>query len=284
MARSRSRRGARPGFDRPRVLWVVTLLVLVLLYLPLGVVFLYSFNSSNSLVSFAGFSLRWYRSVFENGDMLASLWVSVQVAVVTTVASVLLGTLLAFGVVRGLAALGRPAQAAVFLRVVTPETATGVALLLMFTQLGFTLSNVTLVLAHVSLCVAFVTVVVTSRLTALNEEVEDAAMDLGATRLQAVWLVAVPALRPAILASGLLSFVLSFDNFITSFFTSGIGVPPLPVRIYSMIRYGVSPEVNAIGACMLVITVVVILAALAVARVAGRRRPRPYEKEAVTIG
>lgn len=273
----------RAAFDRPRTLWGVTALVLALLYLPLGVVFLYSFNSSSSLVQFDGFSLQWYRAVLDNGQMLDSLRVSVEVAVVTTVVSVVLGTLLSFGVVRGMAALGRPVQASVLLRVVTPETATGVALLLMFTQLGVTLSRVTLVLAHVSLCIAFVAVVITSRLSQLNHEVEEAAMDLGATRLQSVWLVAIPALRPAIVSSALLSFVLSFDNFITSFFTSGIGVPPLPVRIYSMIRYGVSPEVNAIGACMLVITVLVIVLAMLVARLGGRRRTPDFRQEDATI-
>jgi ABC-type spermidine/putrescine transport system permease subunit II len=272
--------GERTAFDRPRTLWVVTCAVMVLLYLPLAVVFLYSFNSSDSLVQFEGFSLRWYRSVLDNGEMLASLRVSVEVALLSTVVSVVLGTLLSFGIVRAMRVLGRPAQASVFLRVVTPETATGVALLLMFTQLGFTLSRATLVLAHIALTIAFVAVVVTSRLTALNHEVEEAAMDLGATRLQSVWLVAVPALRPAIVASALLAFVLSFDNFITSFFTTGIGVPPLPVRIYSMVRYGVSPEVNAIGALMFVITVAVIVLAMVTSRLASRRRaPALVQKE-----
>lgn len=271
-------------FDRPRTLWVVTFSVLVLLYLPLAVVFLYSFNSSESLVQFEGFSLRWYRAVLDDGEMLASLRVSVEVALLTTVFSVLLGTLLSFGIVRAMPLLGRPAQASVLLRVVTPETATGVALLLMFTQLGFTLSRVTLVLAHVALTIAFVAVVVTSRLTALNDEVEEAAMDLGATRLQSVWLVAVPSLRPAIVASALLAFVLSFDNFITSFFTTGIGVPPLPVRIYSMIRYGVSPEVNAIGALMLVITVATIVVAMVASRLASRRRTPIVAQKVVDHG
>lgn len=273
----------RTAFDRPRTLWVVTVLVLGFLYLPLGVVFLYSFNSSNSLVELTGFSFRWYRAVFANGDMLGSLRVSVEVALVTTVLSVVLGTLLSLGVVRGMAAIGRPVQASVFLRVVTPETATGVAMLLMFTQLGITLSRATLVLAHVSLCVAFVSVVITSRLAGLNEELEEAAMDLGATRLQSVWLVAVPALRPAITASALLAFVLSFDNFITSYFTSGIGVPPLPVRIYSMIRYGVSPEVNAVGVCMLVVTVLAIVIGMLVTRAVGRRRTPTFHLEEASL-
>jgi ABC-type spermidine/putrescine transport system permease subunit II len=264
-------RHTRAGFDRPRVLWVVTILTLLFLYLPLAVVFAYSFNSSNSLTAFSGGSLRWYRTLFSDHDMLASLWVSLQIAVAATVGSVVFGTMLAIGIRRGFKSVGRPTNAAVFLRIVTPETATGVAMLLMFTQLGITLSIATVIISHIALCLAFVTVVIYSRLVQLNDEIEDSAMDLGATRLGAVWLVAVPALRPAIIASALLSFVLSFDDFITSFFTSGIGVPPLPVRIYGLLRQGVSPEVNAVGVFMLVITVVAIALAALATRLFNRR-------------
>jgi ABC-type spermidine/putrescine transport system permease subunit II len=264
-------RDSKAGFDRPRFLWVVTALTLVFLYVPLAVVFGYSLNNSNSLTAFHGAGLRWYRTLFADHAMLSSLWVSLQIAVIATAASVALGTMLAFGIHRGLKILGRPANAAVFLRIVTPETATGVAMLLMFTQLGITLSMTTIIISHIAMCVAFVTVVIHSRLVLLNEEVEESAMDLGATRLGAVWLVAVPALRPAIIASALLSFVLSFDDFITSFFTSGIGIPPLPVRIYGMLREGVTPEVNAVGVVMLVITAVAIALAALTARTLTRR-------------
>ena len=264
-------RHSKAGFDRPRLLWVVTTLTLVFLYAPLAVVFVYSLNNSNSLTAFHGGGLRWYRTLFADHAMLSSLWVSLQIAVVATAGSVVLGTMLAFGIHRGLKGLGRPVNAAVFLRIVTPETATGVAMLLMFTQLGIRLSMATIIVSHMAMCVAFVTVVVHSRLVLLNDELEESAMDLGATRLGAVWLVAVPALRPAIIASALLSFVLSFDDFITSFFTSGIGIPPLPVRIYGMLREGVTPEVNAVGVVMLVITAVAIALAALIARTLTRR-------------
>ncbi|MGA7525416.1 MAG: ABC transporter permease [Acidobacteriaceae bacterium] len=264
------RRG-KPGFDRPRFLWVVTALTIVFLYVPLAVVFVYSLNNSNSLTAFHGVSLRWYRTLFADPAMLGSLWVSLKIAVLATAGSVVLGTMLALGIHRGPKILGRPVNAVVFLRIVTPETATGVAMLLMFTQLGIRLSIVTVIISHIAMCVPFVAVVVYSRLVLLNEEVEESAMDLGATRLGAVWLVAVPTLRPAIIASALLSFVLSFDDFITSFFTSGIGVPPLPVTIYGMLREGVTPEVNAVGVLMLVITAAAIALAALIARMFSRR-------------
>jgi ABC-type spermidine/putrescine transport system permease subunit II len=265
-------RTRRIAFDRPRTLWVVTGLTLVLLYLPLAVVLAYSFNATNSLSNLGNFGLRWYRTLFHDQAMLSSLSVSIQIALIATAGSVVLGTMLAFGLRRGLRSVARATNATVFLRIVTPETATGVAMLLLFTQLGVTLSTTTIIISHIALCVAFVTVVIYSRLVLLNDEIEDSAMDLGATRLQAVWLVAIPVLWPAIIASALLAFVLSFDDFITSYFTSGLGVPPLPVRIYGMLRSGVTPEVNAIGVFMLIITGGSIILAAVIVRWFGRRR------------
>lgn len=269
------------GFDRPRIIWVVTSLTVALLYLPLAAVFLFSLNKSNSLTNFTGASTRWYRLLAHDSEMIASLKVSIEIAVIVTIGSVILGTMLAFGIHRGLRAIGLAANATVFLRIVTPETATGVAMLLMFTQLGISLSTTTVIISHIVLCLAFVTVVLLGRLVLLNDEVEDAAMDLGATRVKAIWLVAIPALRPAIVASALLTFVLSFDDFITSFFTSGIGVPPLPVRIYGMLKSGVTPEVNAIGALMLVITAVAIALAAVLARIFSHRPANNLEGELV---
>lgn len=271
------RAGTTP--DQPRLLWLVTGAALVFLFLPLVTVTVFSFNASESLTSFDGMSLRWYRAFFDDADLLASLRLSVVIAAIATVASVVLGTLLAVGINRGSRRLGAVGNSAVLLRVLTPETAIGVALLLMFTQLGIPLSTTTVIISHIVLCLAFVTVVVSSRLSLLNPEVEDAAMDLGATRWQAFRLTALPALRPALVAAALLSFVLSFDNFITSFFATGVGVPPLPVRIYGMIRFGITPVVNAAGVLMLVVTVAAI--GLAAFLAAQLRRARQVRKPSI---
>ncbi|MET1132228.1 MAG: ABC transporter permease [Aeromicrobium sp.] len=269
-------------FDRPRFLWVVTGLTLAFLFVPVVVVTVFSFNSSASLTSLDGASLRWYRAFFDDVDLLASLRLSVVIALVSSVASVVLGTLVAVGIRRGTRFIGGPTNGSVFLRVLTPETATGVALLLLFTQLGIPLSTTTVVISHTVLCLAFVAVVVGSRLALLSPQIEEAAMDLGATRLHAFRLVALPVLWPSIVAAGLLAFVISFDNFITSFFTSGLGVPPLPVRIYGMLKFGVTPVVNAIGVLMLVGTVVAVgLAALLAAQV---RRLRGAQLEEAARG
>jgi spermidine/putrescine transport system permease protein/putrescine transport system permease protein len=154
---------------------------------------------------------------------------------------------------------------------VVPEIVAGVTALLLFTQIGMQLSLTTIILAHITFSISYVTVIVRGRLAALNREVEEAAMDLGATRIQTLRLVVLPALWPAILAAGLLTFALSFDDFVLSFFTTGESPQPLPVRIYSAIRFGVTPTINAIGALMLLVSVSTIALALALPRILGRR-------------
>lgn len=252
--------------DRPRFLWVVVVGVLTFLYVPIGIAVLFSFNSGRTLYEFQGFSLRWYTTLFGNADLMASLWLSLWVAVVVAALSVVFGVGLAFGIRRGVRWFGGSLQGAVILRVVTPETATGVALLLLLSQLGVPLSEFTLILSHTALCVAFAAVVILSRMAVLDERLEEAARDLGASRLSALWYVVIPALRPALIGAALLSFVLSFTNFITSFFSSGIGATPLPVRIYSMLRVGVTPVVNAAGVMMLAVTLAAIVLTFVIAR------------------
>jgi len=146
-----------------------------------------------------------------------------------------------------------------------------VSAFLLFTQIGLRLSLLTIVIAHITFSISYVTVVVRARLAALNPEVEQAAMDLGATRLETLRLVVLPALWPAVLAAALLVFALSFDDFVLSYFTTGESPQPLPVRIWSAIRFGVTPTINAIGTLMLAISAIAIALAVALPRLLGRR-------------
>ena len=249
-------------FDQPRFLYVFTALVFVYLFAPILVVFWFSFNSRKSLQVFGSFSLTWYGKLLEDSNIISSLVASVEIAFVTMVVATVLGTMLAFGLVRARWWANRPTGTLMLLNLVTPEIVTGIAFLLVFSQLGLTLSLGTVIIGHITFSIAYVTIIVRGRLAAINREVEEAAQDLGANDLQAVRLVTLPLLWPAIIASGMLVFVMSFDDFVTSFFTTGIGVQPLPLRIYSMIRFGVTPEINAVGSLMMVITIVIVLAAL----------------------
>ena len=258
-------------FDNPRFLRLYTGAFFVVLFLPIALVVLFSFNSLRSLQNFGGFSLEWYRAFFDNESLTSSLRASIEIAAVTMVVGTVLGTLLAFGLVRARTRWAGGANVLMLVPLVTPEIVAGVSALLLFTQVGLRLSLLTVVLAHITFSISYVTVVVRARLAALNQEVEQAAMDLGATRGQTLRLVVLPELWPAVLAAALLVFALSFDDFVLSFFTTGESPQPLPVRIWSAIRFGVTPTINAIGTLMLAISVFCIALAVFLPKLLGRR-------------
>jgi spermidine/putrescine transport system permease protein len=263
----------RKAFDKPRFLWGLYGAMCLYLFVPILVVIVFSFNSARSLQVFHGFSFRWYREFWNDPEIKSSLIASFEIAAVTMVVATVLGTLLAFGLVRARGRIGNTSNILMLLPLITPEIVTAVGLLLLFGKIEMELSMQTIILGHITFSISYVTVIVRARLSLLNREVEEAAMDLGATELGALRLVTLPALYPAIAASALLVFVLSFDDFVTSVFTSGAGTSPLPVRIYSLLRVGVSPEINAVGTTMIGITLLIGLALVPL--VLWRRRTEP---------
>lgn len=272
LQRRRHRRAERrKDFDRPRFLKLLMIGFLLWTFLPIAVVVLFSFNSGLSLQNFEGFSTQWYSEFFGDQGLRESLYASLEIALVTMVVATTLGSLLAFGLVRARNRLSPVTNVMMLIPLVVPEIVAGVTALLLFTQIGMQLSVQTIMLAHITFSISYVTVIVRGRLAALNREVEEAALDLGATRIQTMRLVVLPELWPAILAAGLLIFALSFDDFVLSFFTTGESPQPLPVRIYSSIRFGVTPTINAIGTLMLVLSLATFTLALALPRLLGRR-------------
>ena len=261
---------AKP-FDRPRFLKVFTWLVYLWLFAPILIVILFSFNTTKSLQQFQGFSLRWYEAFFDDATLKSSLAASLQISLVVMVVSTILGTTLALGLVRSRARWSTGVNVLMLVPLVTPEIVAAASSLLLFSQAGIALSLKTIMIAQITFSISYVTVVVRARLTGLNREAEEAAMDLGATRFQALRLVTLPALWPAIIAAGLLTFVLAFDDFVISFFTTGESPQPLPVRIYSAIRTGISPTINATGTLMMVISVAIIIVAVMLPRFFGRK-------------
>jgi spermidine/putrescine transport system permease protein/putrescine transport system permease protein len=266
-------------FDRPRFLKWFFVAFLLYSFVPLAVVAVFSFNSGKSLLIFESFSLKWYDEFFSDTTKVDSLIASLEIAAVCMVVGTILGTTLAFGLVRAARRIATPSNILMLIPLVTPEIVAGVSALMLFAQVGVNLSIFTVMLAHITFSISFVTVIVRARLSALNREVEEAALDLGATRMQSVRLIVLPALMPAILASALLIFALSFDDFVLSFFTTGESPTPLPVTIYSSIRFGVRPTINAIGTLMLVISFLIIALAAVLPRLLGRK-----EEESVLIG
>lgn len=270
----RSRRKARhdeEGFDRPRFLRFYSFLVYLYLFIPIAVVVLFSFNSVKSLQSFQGFSLQWYSDFLNDATLRESLFVSLRIAAITMIIATIIGTCLAIGLVRAKTRWSPAANILMLIPLVTPEIVAGISALLLFSQLGVQLNFWTIVIAHITFSISYVTVVVRGRLASMGDEVEQAAMDLGATRFQAVRLVLIPELWPAIVAAGLLTFALSFDDFVLSFFTTGEDTQPLPVRIWSAIRFGVSPTINAIGTLMMVVSLTAVVAAVLLPRFFGRK-------------
>ncbi|KOU23355.1 ABC transporter permease [Streptomyces sp. WM6372] len=264
----RPRRGVE---RRSRFAISVTAVFFALLYLPVIVVVLFSFNAQKSLTVFDGLSLRWYRAFLRDDVLLDSLGMSLRVSLVAMAGSLVLGVALALGLVRGRSRLGSFAGLVMLVPLITPEIVTGVAAMLLFKGTGITLSTGTVMLAEITFSISYVTVILRSRIAALNPEVEEAAMDLGATRRQALRLVTLPALLPSILACAVLIFALVFDDFVLAYFTTGVDPQPLSVRIYSAIRFGVQPTINAVGTLMLVGSVALIVLALAIPRLFGRR-------------
>jgi spermidine/putrescine transport system permease protein len=245
-----------------RALRLYTAAFYAFMFAPLVVVVLFSFNNVRSLQNFGGFSLEWYEAFLDSESLRGSLIASLEIALATMLVATVLGTLLAFGLVRARTRYSASANVLMLIPLVTPEIVAGVSALLLFTQLGMRLSLLTIIIAHITFSISYVTVVVRARLASLNPEVEQAAMDLGATRWQTFSLVVLPALWPAVLAAGLLVFALSFDDFVLSYFTTGESPQPLPVRIWSAIRFGVTPTINAIGTLMLLISLAAVAAAL----------------------
>ena len=260
------------GMNRkPRFAIAVTVVFFVLLYLPILAVVLFSFNNKKSLTVFEGWSLRWYEAFFHDAELTKSLQTSLVVAAVAMVGSVAIGALLAFGLVRARSKLGRAANIIMLIPLITPEIVTGVASLMLFKGVGLQPSLATLIIAQTTFSISYVTVILRARVAELNPELEQVAMDLGASRIEALRLVTLPAMWPALMSAAILIFTIVFDDFVLAFFTSGVDPQPLSVRIYSAIRFGIQPSINAVGTLMLLASLALIAIALLVPRFFGKR-------------
>jgi putrescine transport system permease protein len=245
---------------------------LAFLYVPLILLVLYSFNDSRLVTVWGGWSTRWYRGLLQNQALMDAAWVSLKVAAVAATIATVLGTLAALALVRAGRFRGRTLFAGlVFAPLVMPEVITGLALLLLFVAIDFDRGFWTVALAHVTFTMCFVAVIVQSRLFTFDGSLEEAALDLGATPLRAFLSVTLPVIFPAVAAGWLLAFTLSLDDLVIANFTAGPGNTTLPMRIYSQVRLGVTPEVNAISTVFIVaITAVVLTASLAMKWQQGR--------------
>lgn len=250
-------RAAPPLFRFPG-LGVATALFFVYLYAPIVVLVALSFNSGQQATIWEGFGTGWYAAVLANPDLMRAFRNSLLVATVATLAATALATLAALGTAR-VRSRGREATAALIgLPLVVPEIVTAVATLLFFVLAGLRLGLLTVTLAHTIFCIPFAYLPIRARLQGMDPTLEEAAMDLYADRVRAFRRVTLPLLWPGVLSGAMLAFIISLDDFVITYFVSGAGATTLPVYIFGMIRVGVSPEVNAVSALMLLVSILFV--------------------------
>jgi spermidine/putrescine transport system permease protein len=247
-------------------------LVYLFLYAPIAILIVFSFNRGRQTAVWEGGTLEWYRSLVHNDLMLAAMRNSLIVGLASTAVATVIGTLVALalgryrfrgeGVTRGL----------LYLPVIIPEIVLGAALVTFFGVLAFRLSLTTVVIAHIVFSISYVAIVVRARLAGFDRSLEEAALDLGARPFATFWRVTLPLITPGIVAGALLAFTISIDDYVITSFVAGVGATTLPLQIYSMLKVGVTPEVNAVSTLLLAVTIVLIL-------IAQRLQQGPSEKE-----
>ena len=231
------------------------------LYFPIAVLIVYSFNDSRFAMIWKGFSLKWYAKVLHNGDIQAAALNSLTVAVSATAIATCIAISAALALARGGAFRGKTLSAGLIaLPIVVPEIVTAVATLMFFTALGLRLGLGNLIIAHTVFCIPFAFMPIRARLEGMDASLEQAARDLYASRWQAFRLITLPLLAPGIVAGAVLAFVISLDDFIISLMISDAGTTTLPVYIFSMIRHGVTPEVNAVSSILFTVSLVLVSA------------------------
>ena len=245
--RPRSARGAKG----------VTALAFLLLYVPLVTLVVYSFLDTR-VDAERLWTFMWYRKVFSNRQILDALTMSLNIGFWCTLVSTGLGTTAALAIERGRFPGRKIFDALVHVPLIMPEIVMGLSLLIWFVFLRLTLGTLSIILAHITFSVSYVIITVKSRLHDFDDSLEEAARDLGASPWQTFWRVTFPLIWPGVLSGALMAFSLSFDDFLITFFTAGVGSDTLPLKIYSMIKFGVSPEINALSTIMLLVTLVLV--------------------------
>lgn len=255
----------RKSFNERILTWLAVGMFLFL-YLPIVVLIIYSFNDNRFVSVWTGFSTRWYTEVFRDDAVRNALSVSLWLAVWSTIISTIIGTLTAIAMERFKFWGKVTYDAILYLPIIIPDIVMALSTLLFFVILGVALSRYTILIAHVAFNIAFVAIVVRARLADMEDTLEEAAADLGANPWQTFRRVTVPLLMPGIVAGALLAFTLSLDDFVITFFMAGPGSTTLPVLIFSKVRFGVTPEINAISTLMFLGSTLLVIVSLLIQR------------------
>ncbi len=238
-----------------------TLLVFVFLYLPILLLTVYSFNDSKLNIRWKGFTLEWYRTLFENTVLIQSFKNSLIIALAVTLFATLLGTAGAWLLHRYRFPARRLLGLLIFIPMVIPEVLMGASLRLLFLSISFPLGYWSVIVAHTTFCFPFVLIAVQARLDSLDPSLEEAAQDLGAKPFRAFWLVIVPYLMPAIISGALMSFTLSLDEYLVTVFTYSSEAATLPIKVYGMVKKGLDPQLNALSTLFIAATALLVVLA-----------------------
>ncbi|AXQ15033.1 MULTISPECIES: ABC transporter permease subunit [Shewanella] len=257
---------------------------LVFLYAPMFILIFYSFNASKLVTVWGGFSAKWYAELFADQQILDAVWTSLQIAFYSSTMAVIIGTMAAFVMTRFRRSWAKLTLSNMITApLVMPEVITGLSLMLLFVHMSDLLGwpaergRMTVWIAHSTFCAAYVAVVVSSRLRELDLSIEEAAMDLGATPLKTFFLITVPMIAPALMAGWLLSFSLSLDDLVIASFASGPGATTLPMVVFSSVRLGVSPKINALATLIILVVSLIAFLSWYLARRAERRSRQTEE-------
>lgn len=245
---------------------------LVFLYAPIAILVVYSFNASRLVTVWGGFSTRWYVALFQDAQMLDAIWVTLRVGALSATLATIVATLAAVALVRAGRFRGRIVLAGgIYATLVMPEVILGLSLLLLFVSIGLPRGFWTVTLSHATLTLAYATVVIQARLSSFDRHLEEAAQDLGCPPWKAFLLVTLPVIAPAVAAAWMLAFTLSLDDLVIASFASGPGATTLPMRLYSQVRLGVDPKINAVSTLLIGVVAAGVIAAYLIQQ--RRRRP-----------
>jgi len=253
------------------------------LYLPMLILIVYSFNGGRNVAIWAGFSTKWYGELFRDQAFLDAAWVTLRVGLMSSTLATILGTMAAYVIVRGGRFKGRTVMSGMlYAPIVMPEVITGLSLLLLFIAIGLDRGLVTIVLAHTTFTMCFVSVVVSSRLVTFDQSLEEAALDLGCTPWDAFKSVTLPIIAPAVISGWLLAFTLSLDDLVLASFVSGPSSTTLPIKIFSAVRLGVSPKINALSTIMIAIVAFGVITASLINKRSVTKRLRDEQEAAAS--
>ena len=255
---------------------ILMVLMILFFYLPIVFMVIFSFNESKSLTHFTGFSLNWYEKLFQNRDMMESLYVTITVAVIATIVSTIVGTISAIGLSKSSKIVKKVMMQLNDFPIMNPEIVTAIGLMLLFITFHIERGFMTMLLAHITFCIPYVILSVMPKIRSLDPNLSDAAMDLGATPWQALTKVLVPQIMPGIVSGALIAFTMSFDDFIISYFVTGGGVKNLSIMVYTMSKR-VNPTINAIST-LVVVLITVVLVIINVVPLIKARREKKDEK------